>query len=191
MTKTSGCKRYCFHSSAFGVAAWNPRSYKDGVRYLFLFVSLLIATAALSFGQSPGPKPAQSATPKSHELFETIEGMDAKLFDAFNRHKVEALMEMFTADLEFFHDTGGVTNYQQTKDNFSKMFGNVPDITRTIVEGTLEVYPIKDYGAIEVGAHRFCHTENGKEECGSFKFVHVWRKVGDAWKISRVISYGH
>ena len=117
--------------------------------------------------------------------------MDAKLFDAFNGHKVEALMEMFTADLEFFHDTGGVTNYQQTKDNFAKMFGSVPDITRTMVEGTLEVYPIKDYGAIEVGAHRFCHTENGKEECGSFKFVHVWRKVGDAWKISRVISYGH
>ena len=59
------------------------------------------------------------------------------------------------------------------------MFGNVSNITRTLVEGTLEVYPIKDYGAIEVGAHRFCHTENGKEECGSFKFVTVWRKVGD------------
>jgi ketosteroid isomerase-like protein len=180
-----------FHSSAFGVAAWNPRSYKDGVRCLFLFVPLLIATAALSFGQSPGPKPAQSVTPKSHELFETIETKDAELFDAFNRHNVEALMEMFTDDLEFFHDTGGVTNHQQTKDNFAKMFGNIPDITRTMVEGTLEVYPIKDYGAIEVGAHRFCHTENGKEECGSFKFVHVWRKVGDTWKISRVISYGH
>ena len=71
------------------------------------------------------------------------------------------------------------------------MFGNVPDITRTLVEGTLEIYPIKDYGAIELGVHRFCHTENGKEECGSFKFVHVWRKSGDTWRVSRVISYGH
>ena len=180
-----------FHSSAFGVAASNPHSYKDGVRYLCLFVSLLTASAALSFGQSQSSKPARSVTPRSRELFETIERLDAKLFDAFNRHKVDPLMEMFTTDLEFFHDTGGVTSYPETKDNFAKMFENVPDITRNLVEGTLEIYPIKDYGAMEVGVHRFCHKENGKEECGSFKFVHVWRQAGDTWKISRVISYGH
>jgi hypothetical protein len=39
--------------------------------------------------------------------------------------------------------------------------------------------------------HRFIHHENDKEETGSFKFVHIWRKTGDSWKISRVISYGH
>jgi hypothetical protein len=61
----------------------------------------------------------------------------------------------------------------------------------------LEVYPIKDYGAIEIGAHRFCHKEKGNDaspartDCGTFKFAMVWRKIGDSWKISRVLSYGH
>lgn len=161
------------------------------MRYLFLSVSLLIATAALSLGQSPSPPSAQSVPPKSRELFDTIARTDAKLFDAFNAHNVDALMAMFTDDLEFYHDTGGLTKYLQTGENFKKLFASAADIRRDLLPATLEVYPIKDYGAIEVGVHRFCHTENGKEECGSFKFVHVWRKSGDSWKISRVISYGH
>ncbi len=71
------------------------------------------------------------------------------------------------------------------------MFGSTPDIRRELVPGSLEVYPIKDYGALELGQHRFCHQENGKEECGTFRFAMVWRKSGGLWQISRVLSYGH
>lgn len=153
-----------FHSSAFGVAAWNPHSYDDGVRYLFLFVALLIATAAL-YRSIPGAEADSGCDSQVARIIQTIE------------------WRCFTADLELIHDTGGVTNYQQTKDNFAKMFGNVSNITRTLVEGTLEVYPIKDYGAIEVGAHRFCHTENGKEARGVIQVRHRlaqgWRQVED------------
>jgi hypothetical protein len=72
-----------------------------------------------------------------------------------------------------------------------------PDIRRDLVKGSLEVYPIKDHGAIEIGEHRFCHEENGKgasparTDCGTFKFAMVWRKSGESWKSSRVISHGH
>jgi len=59
------------------------------------------------------------------------------------------------------------------------------------VPGSLEVYPIKNYGAIEVGSHRFCHDENGRTECGTFKFLHVWRKTGTTWRLSRIVSYAH
>jgi hypothetical protein len=51
------------------------------------------------------------------------------------------------------------------------MLASVPDIRRDLVKESLEIYPIKDYGAIEIGVHRFCHKEHGQEECGSFKFV--------------------
>jgi hypothetical protein len=71
------------------------------------------------------------------------------------------------------------------------MMASVPDIRRELVAGSLEVHPIKGYGAIEIGVHRFCHKENGNEECGTFKFVHIWRKNGDSWQVSRVVSYGH
>ena len=123
--------------------------------------------------------------------------MDAKIFDAFNAHNVDALMAMFTDDLEFYQDNDGVKTYQQCLGDFKKMFASASDIKRVLLKETLEVYPIKDYGAVEIGSHRFCHTENGngaspaRTECGNFKFAMVWKKTGDSWKISRVISYGH
>ena len=33
--------------------------------------------------------------------------------------------------------------------------------------------------------------ENGKDDCGTFKFAMIWRKDDETWKLSRVISYGH
>jgi ketosteroid isomerase-like protein len=133
----------------------------------------------------------QGNNARDGELFDTIARMDAAIFGAFNAHDASRLMSYFTEDLEFYHDTGGLGNYSQNAEDFKKMFASMPDIRRELVKESLEVYPIKDYGAIEVGQHRFCHKENGKDDCGTFGFAMVWRKVGDSWKISRVLSYGH
>lgn len=149
-----------------------------------LCIVALITTAA---GQTPEP----SSTAGSHELFDTIARLDTKIFDAFNAHDAEALMAMFTDDLEFYQDNDGVKNYQECFEDFRKMFANTPDIRRDLVKGTLKIYPIKNFGAIEIGAHRFCHKENGQDECGVFEFVMLWKQTADTWKISRVVSYGH
>jgi hypothetical protein len=79
----------------------------------------------------------------------------------------------------------------QTEKDFGEMFGQAARIRRELVPGSLEVFPIKNYGAMQVGRHRFCHVENGKEECGTFSFVHVWRRTDRGWQIARAISYGH
>jgi ketosteroid isomerase-like protein len=153
---------------------------------MFLIVAVFSISAYAGDQQA-----AKKETPTSGELFETIARADSAIFDAFNAHDVDRLMSLFTEDLEFYHDTGGLTNYRQSAESFKKMFAGTPDIRRDLVRGSLEVYPIKDYGAMEIGGHRFCHKENGKDDCGTFKFAMVWRKTGDSWKISRVISYGH
>jgi ketosteroid isomerase-like protein len=148
-------------------------------------ICLVLATASLIFAQSPSPQN------DSHQLFDTIAQLDKAIFDAFNAHEASRVMSFFTEDVEFYHDKDGVDDYHQTAEAFKKLFANVPDIHRELVPATFKVYPIKDYGAIEVGIHRFTHNENGKEEAGSFNFLHIWRKNGDTWKISRVVSYGH
>ena len=135
--------------------------------------------------------PAEAPAKEQDELFKAIARMDAAVFDAFNGHDVDRLMSYFTEDLEFYHDTGGLSTYRQNAEDFKKMFASTPDIRRDLVKESLEIYPIKDYGAMEIGQHRFCHKENGKDDCGTFGFAMVWRKVGDSWKISRVLSYGH
>jgi ketosteroid isomerase-like protein len=136
-------------------------------------------------------KKKQKAT--SGDLYETIAGLDAQVFGAFNAGDVDRLMGWFTADVEFYDDGGGnaLSDFAATKKDFVTLLHNVPDLRRQLVPGTLEVYPLKGYGAIEVGEHRFCHEENGKQDCAVTKFSMVWRKTGETWKLARVLSYAH
>jgi len=131
------------------------------------------------------------ANHSSQDLYDTIAHMDSVLFNAYNAHNLDKVKTLFTDDLEFYHDLGGLTNYAQNMEAFKENFAKNNGLRRELVPGSLEVYPIKDYGAIEIGAHKFCHTENGKQDCGTFKFVMVWQKKNGKWKISRVVSYGH
>lgn len=127
----------------------------------------------------------------SSPLYKEIFHMDSVLFNAFNSHDLDKMKTLFSTDLEFYHDKGGLTNYSQNIEAFKENFSKISDLKRELVSGTLEVYPIKDYGAVEIGVHRFCHTENGKEICGNFKFVHVWQKKNGEWKLARIVSYDH
>jgi len=135
--------------------------------------------------------PEAASSSASGELYQTIASVDSGLFRAFNAHDLEALKTFFTTNLEFYHDKSGLTNYDQTNENFKKMFDQNNGIKRELIPNSLEVYPIKDYGAIEVGEHRFCHVENGKDDCGRFPFIILWQNQGGHWKVSRVISYNH
>jgi hypothetical protein len=98
---------------------------------------------------------------------------------------------MFSEDLEFYHDKGGLTGYDHTINFLKGIAQNDNQLKRELVKESLEVYPIPGYGAMQIGQHRFCHPEGGKMECGTFKFVHIWRKKDGQWRITRVVSYGH
>ena len=124
-------------------------------------------------------------------LHAEIAAADSALFTAFNQRDLTKVMSYFSRDLEFYQDNEGVASYAQTRKDFGQMLGQAAPIRRELVAGSLEVFPIKNYGAMEVGRHRFCHAEAGKEECGTFSFVHVWRRTNNGWQIARVISYGH
>jgi hypothetical protein len=130
--------------------------------------------------------------PVSKELYVTIMQMDSLLFNASNGGNIDKLKTFFTEDLEFFHDVGGLAGYKETVDNFRRVAKNYSNTRRVLIPGSVEVYPIKDYGAIQTGLHKFCRLENDSLiNCGTFKFVHVWKHTPDGWKVSRVISYGH
>ena len=130
-----------------------------------------------------------TTTPKA--LYNKITAMDKIFFDAFNAKDMTKFKSLFTEDLEWFQDNGGLLSHDTVFANFEKMFKNENKLTRMLVKGSLEVYPIKDFGAIEVAKHQFRHMENGKEEVGTFKFVAIWKKIGNQWKVSRMISYDH
>lgn len=154
-----------------------------GIAILLVFVFLLLADSAEA-------QTRQHAS-ASQELFVEIAAMDSVLFGAFNARNLEKLKTMFTRDLEFYHDQTGLTSYEENMKAFEDLFGRNNGLRRDLVPGSLEVYPVKDFGAIEVGKHTFCHGEGSAEDCGTFPFVMIWQKDGSAWKVARVISYGH
>lgn len=125
------------------------------------------------------------------ELYAEIARADAEMFEAFNACDLKTMGEMFAEDLEFYHDIAGLGDYattmRATTENCERQLG----LTRELIEDSLEVYPIKDYGAIQVGRHTFCHLENGVNDCGTFEFLHIWRRTDEGWRIARVVSYDH
>ena len=138
-------------------------------------------------------KNSSNTTKVSPELFQELAQMDSILFQAFNTRNLEKIKTLFTADLEFFHDKGGLSNYEQNNAALQSMFEGTTKVRRELVAGSLEVFPVKDYGAIQTGEHRFYNTEQGQPERlgGAFKFLHIWKKENGVWKISRVVSYDH
>ena len=124
------------------------------------------------------------------ELFRTIQKLDAELFDAYNRCELEKFGSFFPEHLEFYHDQGGLvatTREQLVAAVKQNICGKVH---RELVKGTLEVYPMKGYGAVELGTHRFSHPGIDSDE-GDAKFVHLWKYENGKWFVTRVISYDH
>ena len=158
----------------------------------FVLITTVLVTACTTSTSNPGSR-VKGYTPTDRVLYDSIAYLDSIFFDAFNTRDLDKLKSLLSDSLEFYHDLGGVTNYTQNIDAFKRTFANERKLKRELVEGTLEVYPVKDYGAVETGIHRFYATEKGEQEklSSEAKFVQLWQKKNGVWKITRIISYGH
>lgn len=126
--------------------------------------------------------------PTGDALNRTIAALDTKVFDAFNTCDMKTFGDYFSEDVEFYHDKGGVQHSRDVVVETTRK--NICHKVRRELVGTLEVYPIKDYGAIEMGTHRFCQMDTGKCE-GMGKFMNIWRYQNGQWQMTRVVSYDH
>jgi hypothetical protein len=158
--------------------------------FILFLVSGLIFQDCSTFNHTTTEKNA-SFQPADKVLYHTIAQQDSLLFMAFNNRNLDGLMNFFSKNLEIYQDNKGLRNYDQARDGFGSLFQKDYVLSRQLVKGSMEVYPIKDYGAIETGNHTFCHTENGRKECATFKFMNIWHWQGGEWKITRLITYDH
>jgi len=122
------------------------------------------------------------------ELTTTVKRLDADLFGAYNDCELEKFGSFLPENLEFYHDqTGGgpMTREQLVTAIKQNICGKVH---RDLV--SVEVFPMKNYGALETGVHRFSHPgiDNGQ---GDAKFVQLWKYDGGRWWLTVVISYDH
>jgi hypothetical protein len=135
--------------------------------------------------------PSLDAIKNDAELTSAISALDTQLFDAYNTCNIDKLGSMVADDLEFYHDKTGLAVGKQPflvaiKNNICGK------VTRELVKGSMEVYPIDGYGAVEIGVHRFHHPgAQDHDVLGEAKFIHLWQYKDGAWKVTRVISYDH
>jgi hypothetical protein len=125
--------------------------------------------------------------PCSPELFAEIVRMDSIWEDSYNHCKMDVQEQIISEDLEFYHDKGGLLT-SKTK-LIAALKNNIcGKVTRELLKGSIEVYPIQDYGAVEMGYHRFHNINDSGQNSQFARFVHIWKKENGTWKITRVIS---
>jgi hypothetical protein len=131
------------------------------------------------------------ATAAPDALFQSIQSLDTQLFDAYNHCDLQKFGSMLADDLEFYHDQTGLTRGREAIVEAVK--NNIcGKVTRELVPGTLEVYPLANYGAVEIGVHRFHHpVHESTEPVGEAKFTQLWHKTDSGWKLAVVISFDH
>lgn len=130
---------------------------------------------------------------QSGELFDALAQMDRLLFEAsFETCDAAKVNAIFADDVEFYHDQTGLAVGEQVRENTRRLTASCParrGVKRTLVPGSLKVYPIHGYGATQIGMHRF--DERGAKTSTLAMFVNVWRLQEGRWRLARVLSLDH
>lgn len=124
-------------------------------------------------------------------LHDEIMATDNALFSAFNKCDVKEIATFFSKDLEFYHDVSGLKGFDENMMATEELCSRDLGLKRTLVEDSIQIFPVKDFGAIQVGQHTFCHEVDGVDDCGTFNFTHIWKRTEAGWNLYRVVSYGH
>lgn len=152
----------------------------------------LVGTASGKIRAVIDVQPAPGLLPHK-ELVAEITDADGKLFKAFDACDVDAYASYLSPDLEFYHDKGGKTGYQDQLDSLRQRCGEGLVLRRELVGDSLVVNACPGVGAVEAGTHRFYSKQkDGTEHLdATAKFAEIWSKASGSWKLVRVISYDH
>jgi hypothetical protein len=124
------------------------------------------------------------------ELYDTIVKLDSLLFHYYNTCDVnfEKHAAFYSDSIEFYHDKGGLST------NKADVIGGIKKyvcgkVTRELIRGSIEVYPIPNFGAIEMGLHQFRNNQEPDAKPHASRFMIVWQYIKEkGFIIRKVIS---
>lgn len=150
-------------------------------KLIFFLLTIFSFGTAFSQGQNNSQKDTEG-----NKLYNTIVGLDSLLFDSYNSCKPDQYESMLSDNFEFYHDTGGFsTSKKENVEGIKKYICG--KVNRELLKGSIEVFAIPGYGAVEIGSHRF-HNLIEKSTSQYSKFVIIWQFKNNEWKVTRVIS---
>ena len=152
-----------------------------------LTLTLLVLSGIFAMTLSSSAQDNYVYKPGSQALYDAIVHMDSVYFTAYNNCDMATQAAIYSDSLEFYHDGSGLSTSKQAiltaiKENICGK------VTRTLVKGSLEVYPIPNFGAVEIGLHRFVNHQENDHVSPPERFIILWRNRNGNWQITRVIS---
>lgn len=160
------------------------------MKIIILPFALFLFLVSCSTSKSNDYQLTKNYSTDNLELYQTIVKLDSIFFDAYNHcdTKFEVYADFYTDGIEFYHDQGGLSNSKKDILEGTKKY-ICGKVTRTLIPGSIEVYPIKDYGAIEIGLHSFSNNTNPPDEPKKIsRFTIFWKQVNGQWRIAKVVS---
>ncbi|MBW1294804.1 nuclear transport factor 2 family protein [Aquimarina litoralis] len=160
----------------------------------FIFLMTLISWSQ----KKENTIPKYKAVERTSNLYKTIAKMDSLYFAAQNLCDLETYASFLSEDFEFFHDVAGYTASKDDEIKDMTVFCGEEQrsrqpLRRELIKGSLKVYPMQNFGALEFCDHKFyLQIPDGTEKViGSGKLTAVWKMINKKWKLTRVISYDH
>jgi len=137
-----------------------------------LLMGVVLSTSTMAQNVAPLDK-----IQNQQELNQAITELDTALFDAYNKCDLAKFGSFIDENVEFYHDQGGLTLgraalVESVKKNICGT------TTRELVPGTLQIYYMKGYGAIEIGVHRFRNRRWRRQVCPPLA-IQRWSMEGD------------
>ncbi|HZY37122.1 MAG TPA: nuclear transport factor 2 family protein [Mucilaginibacter sp.] len=142
----------------------------------------------------------------SPALFSQLQEKDSLSFaDVLCSCDIQQLSSLLSKDFLFYQDNGGPT-YAAIADRSKYLDGSKGYCARNnqgpekkirrVVPGTLQVYLLGDYGAIQMGVQRFYVTKTGIPDqlVEVSKFTNTWQLKDGQWKLSKLfvsLEEGH
>ncbi len=125
--------------------------------------------------------------PKDQALYDTIVHMDSVYFTAYNTCDMATQADIYADDLEFYHDANGLLT--DKKALLKALKENIcGKVSRVLVKGSIEVYPLPGFGAVEMALHKFINHAENDHVSPPERFIVIWRHKDGKWQITRVIS---
>lgn len=159
---------------------------KESIKMLTILFLIISFISCVTEAEKKSTQKREYA-PVDKKIFDEIKAMDKEFFDAYNNCDLEKQALIYSDNIEFFHDKGGLMTSKKeiiegTKRNICGK------VTRELVDGSLEVYPINNYGAVQIGFHKFHNNQEPNAESIPSKFITMWHNENGDWKMAKVIS---
>jgi len=114
--------------------------------------------------------------------------MDSLLFEvAFNQCDAALFKKIIADDVEFYDDRYGLNLSKGNEiKSLVEKYARPEKLTREL--NSCNIDKLGNFGAVQLGEHTFLVND---VPVGTGKFVHIWERKDNDWRLKRVVSYEH